>query len=227
MIRDIQVSFQDLVYRSGYSQKLVKEANLSVHFIQDLFLRLLETKEGIGGKIMKVNVSFTKDEKQIKFRCSDQVEDVVTVFTELPFNSLDDYLLLSNNDKSEFVLKYIVDAFKELSQKTDTINMTLINSIADECRHLEYKNHYYFGKLKSSKNRKHKAGMWIEHEVNVFKLYLNVLDKEEKVLKRELVAETTSGYPKYFPLLGGIKWTDVDTVELFNRKKETLKKIVL
>ncbi|RPD89708.1 hypothetical protein EGM88_15785 [Aureibaculum marinum] len=226
MIRDFQISFQDLVYQSGYPQDFVKKANLSTNLIQDLFLRLLlETKEKIGGKIMKVNISLTKDEKQIKFRCFENPTDVATVFLELPFNNLDEYFELSRDNKSEFLLEKTLEAFKELSEKTDTINYSLINSIAEKCKELNYKNHYYFGKLRSSKNRKNKAGIWVEHEENTFKIYLNILDKKENLLKSELIAETLPSYPKYYPLLGGIRWIDNENVEFFNRNREVLKNL--
>ena len=221
MIRDISIGFTDLKYYGNETQEQVKLANSSTHKDVDLFLRLLsESKLKIGGKIEKINIDFTENQKQLDFKSS-PISDIVSVFNKLPFNSLNDYLNLTNNEKSKFILKYIIDAFKEFSKKTD-IDMNLIKSIAKKCEDVECKNNYYFGKLKNSKDRKHKAGIWIEHEMEVFKIYLDLLDKEEELIKRGLVAETLPGYPKYFPLLGGIKWINNDKVEFFNRKKEIL-----
>lgn len=224
MIRDLQVSFGDLMYESGYPQEIIKKANSSANLIQEMFLRLLlETKEKIGGKIMKVCVRLTKDEKQIKFRCSDNVYDVSSVFLELPFSNLNEYFALTNNQKCDFLLECILETFNELNKKTDTINLPLINSIAKRCKESKYKNHYYFGNLRSSKNRKMRAGIWVEHEMNTIKIHLDVLDKEMNLLKRELISETQPSYPKYYPLLGGVKWIDNENIEFFNRKRETLK----
>ncbi len=222
MIKDISIGFTDLKYYGNETQEQVKLANSSTHKDVDLFLRLLsDSKLKVGGKIEKINIDFTGNQKQLEFRSS-PIDDIVNVFNALPFNSLSAYLALSNTEKSKFILKYIIDAFEEFSKKTE-IDMALINSIAEKCKALNYKNHYYFGKLKSSKNRKHKAGIWVEHEMDIFKIYLDILDKDEILQKREMVAETSPGYPKYFPLLGGIKWISNDKVEFFNRKKETLK----
>ena len=228
MIRDLQIDFQSLVYRSSYPQDIVKKANISSNLIQELFLRLLlESKKKIGGKIMKVCISLTKDEKQINLCCSDEVYDVSVVFLELPFKDLDEYFTLSSYEKSDFLLKSIVRAFQEISKKTETIDLNLINAIAEKCKEDKFINQYYFGKLRSAKNRKHKAGIWVEHEMETLRIYLDILDKEEHLLKRELVSETEPLYPKYYPLLGGVKWTDNDNVELFNRKREVLKTITI
>ncbi len=228
MIRDLQIDFQSLVYQSGYPQDVVKKANITSNLIQELFLRLLlESKKKIGGEIMKVCISLTKDEKQINFCCSDDLYDVSVVFLELPFKDLDEYFTLSNYEKSDFLLKCIVKAFKELSKKTDTIDLNLINAIALKCKEDKFENHYYFGKLKSAKNRKHKAGVRVEHEMDTLKLYLDILDKEENLIKRELIIETEPIYPKYYPSLGGVKWTDNQTVEMFNRKREILKTLLI
>ena len=112
MIKDIQVSFSNLKHNQNETQENVKTANGSTHKDVDLFLRLLlETKEKIGGIIVKVYVSFTKDKKKIEFWTSDKISDVKTVFLEFPFYNLEEYFVLSNTEKSEFILKYIVNSF--------------------------------------------------------------------------------------------------------------------
>jgi hypothetical protein len=226
MIKDIQMSFSQLMYLGDETQNDVKEANLTTHKDVDLFLRLLSSKnETIGGVVDKINISFTKDQKQLE-HFNTEISDIVTIYLPFVYDSLESYLELKTEDKLTFIYSNLSKAFEKLNKRHE-VDLNLIRSLIDECENLEFKNYYYFGKLKSTKDRKHKAGIWIEHGMEVFKLFLDILDKDDIVLKRELIAETSPGYPKYFPLLGGIKWIDNETVEFFNRKKETLKKIVL
>ncbi len=226
MIRDLQIDFMCLMYESGYPQEIVKKANKTTTYINDLFLRLLlDTKVKMGGKVTKFNISLTLDENQIKFCTSDTIGDVHTVFLDLMYDNLDDYFELSLKEQADFTVNQIVKGFDVLSSKEKSIDMNVVNAVAQKCRELNFKNHYYFFPLKSSKNRKHKAGIWVEHNAENFRIFLDIIDKEQQVIRREFIAETDPYYIRFYPLLGGVKWIDNDNVEIFNRKREVLKKI--
>ncbi len=222
MIKDIQMSFSQLMYLGSENQNDIKEANLTTHKDVDLFLRLLlNSGREIGGVIDKLNISFTNDKKQLEYFNND-VSDIVTIYLPFPYNNILTYLKLTKKDKVSFIYKNILIAFIKLNDRL-LIDLDLIKDLIEDCKKLDYKNHYYLGKFKSSKNRKYKAGVWIEHEMEIFKLYIDILDKGGNVFKREKVIETSPGYPKYFPLLGGVKWIGNEEVQFFNRKREVLK----
>jgi hypothetical protein len=137
---------------------------------------------------------------------------------------INSFLKLSEIERKKWALDLLVSGFEELSNHFE-FSMDEIYAIAKKIEDNNFLNHYHFGKITSSPNKQFKSVLWVEHDADKFSLFLQILDKEDAVLKKVLVKEASPSFALHSQLFGSIKWESNDTIKVLNNKKAILKTV--
>jgi hypothetical protein len=214
MIREIQIT---LPYETAMEKK--KKFIPTTYCTGDFFLRLLD-KFAVG-KIQKLIIECSESEV---LKTSNPSDDSIGVIVLRRHIDLSKYFSMSVKEKKKWTLRILVDGFKELNQYYE-FSFEKIEAVAKTIKDMDYLNHYRYGKVVSSPSKKMKAQLWVEHEIDKFHLFVDILNPEEELITREKVISTFPNWVAYLPVLGSIKWETDQFISIIPKNKKVVKKI--
>lgn len=190
-----------------------KQFALSQYCVSEYFVRLFDKLK--IGKIQKLVIEC--DEEPITKITNYDDSDIKTLRRQVDINK---YLKLSDTAKKKWLVEMWLSGFEELHKHFD-FDIAQVHEAAKQIEAAKYVNHYAYGKQVASTDKKHKAQLFIEFEMDRIDLYLEVFDKEGTQVKRVLVK---SELP-YWDISGSVKWLDAKSVSVLDSKKKQLKKV--
>ncbi|MFT4734466.1 MAG: hypothetical protein ACI9K1_001423 [Arcticibacterium sp.] len=93
-------------------------------------------------------------------------------------------------------------------------------SAYEKIKETNYESHTVVGVIKKSKDRKYRAGIAVEQDIESASIYIFFLDSNESVIEKMKVFETLPQPFLYMQLIGKSKWLNDGEFVLYNKSKE-------
>ena len=132
------------------------------------------------------------------------MSDILSFHRKFDLNS---YFSLNDYDRKERVLNFIHESMLFLAEyfNWNTIQLkSAYQKILDE----NIETNFWFGKLKSSVNRKYKAGIFCEYGLQKFQIFAITYSKHGDEIERKLLASTKPSEYDFAELLGKTRWNN-------------------
>ena len=164
----------------------------------------------------------TEETRKILVECLDEINDSrvldlldVTV-VQVQFN-VDSFFLLNEKEKKETTFHLLNEGIKKIidEKKWDS---EPFEKAKQACLEVNFKNEWEWKKTASSPNRKYKASVKIEHDVEEARGYLLVRDKKQNLISSKEVFKTRPNEWIFDHFFGKIVWENNETVHLIDRK---------
>ena len=158
----------------------------------------------------KINIMCTKEEKHKRIST---VLDICEVHMKFDY---DEYMTGSLLEKKRLILETIMLAVRKVadSKKWD---IEPFEKVYEQIIEANYVSEWVWKKPKQSPDRKHKAKLFLQHELDEITMSIIVTDNKGNELKRETIITEQPDEWEYSGHLGELKWLDNETVALFHK----------
>lgn len=126
---------------------------------------------------------------------------------------------LDSNEQNESILN-LIQISVDKAGETFNWNLESFKWIPDEIKRLGFKNCFIVGKLKTSKDKFHRAGVEVDMQPNYALISMVFYSKDDSLLKR---AELIKVHPNRLfitPFIGSTKWLNNKEFEVTNKEGE-------
>jgi hypothetical protein len=163
--------------------------------------------------------------KKIMINCVESpgegVQTTTDGFTEVSVKvDIDSYFPLSNFDKKRLILEKFNEGMIKVANEYSW-DHGVFNSVTAEIKDRNYVNKYVWAQ-KSSSDRKYKAEVFCEHDIEFFTATLIIIDKKSgQVVKTKKVLQERPHELIFTQYLGDLKWVSDRTVVMTHRGRKT------
>ncbi len=153
-----------------------------------------------------------------------KTQKIIDQIELLSSENINNYFLLDNYERKKKILNFVYESMlflaKHFAWQTEQLTKAYQTTLDQRIE-----NDFWFGKLKSSPNRKYKAGILCKYGLQEFKIYAVVLNKQEIEIERKLLTSTKPSEYDFVDLLGKTKW-DKNEFSLYGKKQTLTGKII-
>jgi hypothetical protein len=167
----------------------------------------------------------TEGSKKVMINCmespGEEVSTTTDGFTEVSVKlDIDSYFSLSIFGKKKLILEKINEGMIKVANEYSWEH-GVFNRITAEIKDRNYVNKYVWAQ-KSSSDRKYKAEVFCEHDIEFFTATLIIIDKKSgKVVKSKKVLQERPHELVFNQYLGDLKWISDRTIALTYRGRKT------
>ncbi|MFJ7971809.1 hypothetical protein [Psychrobacillus sp. NPDC096389] len=174
----------------------------------------------------------TEETKKININCVTDLDKLKSVpktalgFTEVyVLIDLESYWKLSNIEKKKVILKKINEGVLQAANHFSW-DISIFNRVFKEIIDRDYVNEYSL-KQKASPDRKHKAELYCQHDIDFVKISMIIRKrKTNEIIKSELLITGRPNEFSFVPKLGELKWISNSEITLTHKYKLRKKWIV-
>lgn len=195
-------------YTQGHKNQAINSEAWSIPELYCSFLKEFDT-----GKVVKANVNIRQDWGDLLDYYENYV-DAITIRNHFDFET---YSSLNKEDKKQRQLHAVHKGMMQIAEKEGWEKDSLLEAY-NKCleRNLEY--HFDVGKPKLSPDKKYKIGFWCNWDLDILELYWVLLDKQNRVIKREKF-ESKPSYEGEFVYYLKWEWVSESVVVLHDKYK--------
>ncbi len=209
----MKVYIEIVCYRYAVlSDDIKKSFNRSTFIITDLFNRSLDlTIENTE----KIRIELATELDMLNIYLPEGISHVCHIHKSFDFNH---YFTQPKPEHRKIILETLYEAIVALCQKTG-YNLALFTGAYNKVKELDYENRFIYGKLKSSPNRKNKAG--IEIEVTEESANISIIFEAQNGEQNKVeILRTIPHYLFIYRFIYKGKWADNEIFKVFNRSGE-------
>lgn len=186
---------------------MITQFSFECRCMASLYLRIL--KERIGtirtNNVRKISIDLYHKDTKASQEIYTTVDKICHI--EIPY-PLEEYFLSNHQDKKKHLLN-----MRDLGMKKWAGTMSwdwapfekTYHSIKEE---LGYKNQYYYGKRCKSKDGQVFAQIYIDHDIDQVKIYVEFQNSKKICLERRLITSELPDEFIFIPLLNKLEWED-------------------
>lgn len=206
-------------YEKNWKNKriqVIDESRCIASLYREEFLNIIKKFQTENCRCISINIYDDKKESEIK-----NFDGICEVSICYPMSN---YFKSSNYEKKKILLDLLYKGV-ELYVKTNKLDLNPFRKAYEKVIEKNYVNHYYVKKPLKSPNRELSAQLFSEHEIDKYYIYVVFKDKQNKILKKELIKTERPNEYLFMQHLGTMKWINNSTVEVWNRYKELIKRL--
>lgn len=194
-------------------EEVGKKFNSGANVIAYLFENNLEFKmKGLN----KIRVELQNENSQHETGVFLPAKLTPRVFIRKSFN-FDHYFAQPKPERRKIILETLYESIVAMCEKAG-YDLAPFTAAYEKVKELNYENRFIYGKIKSSPNRKMKAGIEIEvtEEVATISAYIQLSGKVERIT----LLKTIPHYLFIYRFIHKGKWTDSNTFVVSNKSGE-------
>lgn len=142
------------------------------------------------------------------------------IYTVQVVYNIDDFFKLDDLAKKKKALELIQVAMTQVIEK-EGWDKTLFDDAYNTVISENYTNKWIWKKQKNNPSRKYIAKVLCEHNIYTCDISILIMDKNNQVIKRELIVSEKPDEWKFGDYFGDLKWTSNDEVILISKRGST------
>jgi len=152
--------------------------------------------------------------------CKTSVNNLLGVYSVQVENDYDYFENLEDElSKKKLALELLMTGIQKVAASQNW-DMEPFECAYNKILEAEYRNEWVWKKPVSSPDRKHRAYIFLYHELKQIDLFLIITDKSGKEIHREKILTEIPDEWEYARHLGAIKWHDNRKVALINKQRD-------
>jgi hypothetical protein len=196
-------------------EKYQSDFNLYGNFIGNLYFSALP----------KISIPHLKKIVIVLLEDDSFIENIIPYSKDFPISTVQhsfnfpSFIQKDDFNKRKDLFEFLHQRILKLSKEFNWDSTPFISAY-EKIKNKDYESKTIVGKLKSSKDRKHKAGIGIEQDVYSASIYILFFDSNENLLEKLKIFETLPQPYLYAQVIGKSKWLNNSDFVLHNKSEE-------